>query len=243
MNRQLESAGLMKNFLDVVSGPLGPHAVHIATRKRQKLSLAPQPDEMLYLIRRGIYLARASLPHARHQVLGILYPGDLVRALAMPPLDGTEITAASETGEVWRLRWPTVKALLDDVHDLARAVSDRLTDQAARATLHKAVIAGLTGDERVAALMIELALRTGKQTASGLVFEMPLSRTDIAEHLALNADTVSRIVSRMRARGLLAAAARRHLVCPRFEDLARACPLAPTLQRVHGTAARRTLTV
>lgn len=223
----------MKNFLDVVSGPLEPHAVRITTRKHQKLLLTAQPDEVLYFIRKGLFLARASLPHLRNRVLGIHYPGDLVRTLAMPPLVGAEITAASEKGDVWRLRWPVVKGILDENPDLAREVSDRLADQAARSALHNVILAELNGDERVAALMIELALRMGTETAAGRVFEMPLSRMDIAEHLALNADTVSRIVSRMRAKGLLAAAGRRHLVCPRFKDLACACPLASVIARMH----------
>jgi CRP/FNR family transcriptional regulator len=223
----------MTNVIDLASGPLEPHAVRIQTRKRQRLALAAEPDEMLYLVRKGLYLACAPLPNARHQVLSLLYPGDIVRALAVPPLDGSEIVAASEKGEVWRLRWPTVKALLDRDPDLARVVSDRLADQAARGALHNSILAGLSGDERVAALMIELALRTGRETAAGLAFEMPLSRNDIAEYTALNADTVSRIVSRLRAKGLLVPAGRRHLVCPRFEDLARTCPLAPTIARMH----------
>lgn len=223
----------MTSFLDLVSGLFEPHAVRIATRKRQRLSLAAEPDEVLYLVRKGLYLACAPIPHARHQVLSLHYPGDLVRALAMPPLDGAELVAATERGEVWRLRWPVAKALLDRDPDLARAVSDRLTDQAARSALHNSILAGLNGDERVAALMIELALRTGRETAAGLVFEMPLSRNDIAEHMALNADTVSRIVSRLRASGLITPAGRRYLMCPRFEDLARTCPLAPTIARMH----------
>jgi CRP-like cAMP-binding protein len=231
---------MMKNVADVVSGPLEVHAVRIATRKRQKLALTLEPDENLYLIRKGVYLARAPIPHARHQVLGILYPGDFVRASTLPPLEGLEITAASENGEVWRLRWPVVKGLLDEKPEFARCVADRLAGQTARTTLHNAIIAGLTGDERVAALMIELALRTGKQSPSGLLFEMPLSRVDIAEHLALNADTVSRIVSRMRANGIYVPAGRSRLLCPRFEDLAERCPLTSAILRMHGSAAMLT---
>lgn len=227
---------MMKNLVDVFSRPLEAHAVRIATRKRQRLSLTLQPHESFYLIREGLYLARATIAPARHQVLGILYLGDFVRTRSLPPLEGVEITAASDIGEVWRVRWSAVKSILDERHDLARIVSDRMANQAARTTLHNAVIAGLTGDERVAALMVELALRTGKETPSGLVFEMPLSRMDIAEHLALNADTVSRIVSRMRASGLLAAAGRSRLVCPRFEDLSNACPLASAIARMHASA-------
>jgi CRP-like cAMP-binding protein len=224
----------MTQPLDIISAPFEPHAVRIATRKRQKLSLAAEPDEVLYFIRKGIHLSRAPLPHEKHQILSILYPGDFVRALAVPPLEGAEIRAASETGEVLRVRWPTVKSLLDQSQGFARFISDRLADQAARAALHGAIIAGLTGDERVVALMIELALRTGKETDSGLMFEMPLSRLDIAEYLALNPDTVSRIVSRLRANGLLAAARRHHLLCPNSEALARACPLTPAIVRMHG---------
>lgn len=229
---------MMKNLVDVVSGPLEAHAVRINTRKRQKLSLTREPNESLYLIRKGLYLARAPMPNARHQVLGILYPGDFIRTSALPPIEGVEITAASDLGEVWRLRWSTVKDLIDEKSDFARRVADRLADQAARTALHNAIIAGLTGDERVAALMIELALRTGKATPSGLLFDMPLSRIDIAEHLALNADTVSRIVSRMRAKGLYTAAGRSRLLCPRFEDLGASCPLTPAIARMHASAER-----
>lgn len=234
---------MLKNVIHAVSEPLEAHAVRIGTRKRQKLSLTLEPDESLYLIRKGIYLARAPIPHARHQVLGVLYPGDFVRASALPPLDGLEITAASDVGEVWRLRWSVVKGLMNENPDFARRAADRLADQAARTTLHNAIIAGLTGDERVAALMIELALRTGKQTPSGFLFDMPLNRVDIAEHLALNADTVSRIVSRMRAKGLYVPAGRSRLLSPRFEDLADACPLTPAIARMHGGEAMLTSAV
>ena len=227
---------MMKNVADVVSGPLEAHAVRVATRKRQRLALAFEPDESVYLIRKGVFLTRAPIPHTRHQVLSLLYPDDFVRASALPPIEGLEITAASETGEVWRLRWPAVKSLLDERGYFAHGIADRLADQAARTMLHNAVVAGLTGDERVAALMIELALRTGRETPSGLLFEMPLSRVDIAEHLALNADTVSRIVSRMRAKGLYSPAGRNRLLCARFDALVRTCPLASAIARMHAPA-------
>jgi CRP-like cAMP-binding protein len=231
----------MKPSPEFVLQQIEPHAVRIATRKRQKIAIAVESDETLYLIRNGVFLARTSLPDERHQILSIHYPGDCVRSASLPPLDGTEITAATENGEVWRLRWSAAKSLIDGDPDLARYISDQLTNQAARLALHNAIIAGLTGDERVAALLTEIALRIGKQTPAGIVFDMPLSRTDIAEHLALNADTVSRIVSRMRAKGLIAVAGRNRLVCRSLEALAHECPIAVTIKRMHEPASRRAL--
>lgn len=228
----------MKHVVDIIPGPLEAHAARIPTRKRQKVSIPPDADEAVFLICKGLYLARAPMPHDRHQVLSILYPGDILRASALPPLDGVEITAASEGGEIWRVRWSAVETLIDQDPDFARSIADRLSDQAARIALHNAIVSTLTGDERVAALLIELALRTGSEGPSGLLFDMPLSRIDIAEYLALNADTVSRIVSRMRANGLYAPAGASRVRCTNFEALTQACPLAAALARMHASSNR-----
>lgn len=223
----------MSTVIDLVFAPLEAHAARIATRKRQRLSLASEPEEMLYLINKGLYLASAPMPDDRHQVLSILYPGDVVRASALPPIEGTTMIAASDKGEVWRVRWSVVEELLSGNPAVARAISGRLVDQAARSTLHKSILAGLNGDQRVVALMLEIAARTGRQATAGVTFEMPLSRNDIADYLALNPDTVSRIVSRLRSNGILTPAGRNLLVCPSITELARACPLAPVIAQLH----------
>ncbi|HEX2843459.1 Crp/Fnr family transcriptional regulator [Hyphomicrobium sp.] len=234
----------MKNTLDVVSQQFERQAVRIATRKRQSHPLAPQPNETVYLIRKGLFLARIPMPGDQHHILSILYPGDVIRSNALRPLEGADILTASETGEAWRLRWSAVEALAREDHGLECQLFDSMADLAARLALHSAITAGLTGDERVAAMMIELALRTGKETHSGLTFEMPLSRIDIAEYLALNADTVSRIASRMRSNGLIAqSSARDHLACRSLAALEDACPLAPALRRLHAAPVQPQLAI
>jgi CRP-like cAMP-binding protein len=233
----------MKASPEFVLQHLEPHTVRIATRKRQKITIAAEPDETLYLIQSGVFLVRASLPDDRHQIMSILYPGDCIRSAMIPPLDGAEIAAATDNGEIWRMRWSAAKGLFDGDTDFADYISGQNANLMARLALNNTIIACLTGDERVAALMTEIALRIGKHTSTGIVFDMPLSRTDIAELLALNADTVSRIVSRMRANGLIAVAGRNRLVCRSLEALARECPVSATVKRVHEAAARRALVV
>lgn len=231
----------MPHVSDVVAEEFAPLAVRISTRRYQKLVFSTERDETLYLVRKGVFLARATLPDARQQILNILYPGDIARARAMPALDGTAITAASDTGEVWRIRGSAAKASAETNHALAHAISDHFTEQAARLALHSTVLSALNGDERVAALFIELTLRIGQSTPAGIAFDMPLSRTDIADHLALNADTVSRIVSRMRAKELIAMVGRNRIVCRDFEALAAECPLADALAAQHTVKAQSRL--
>jgi len=218
---------------EAVFKALEPHAVRIQTRRGQKLVLSDGAQETAYVVHAGVCFARAALPDTRHQVLSLLYPGDVIRAHALPPMDGMEITATSDKGEVWRLRWPIVSRLFEDDPALARHVADRQADQTARLALHGAIVAGLSGDERVAALIMELALRTGQATPAGIAFVMPLSRIELAEHLALNPDTVSRIMSRLRAKGLLAPGGRHRLLCRDLGGLERECPLAATVIRLH----------
>lgn len=122
-----------------------------------------------------------------------------------------------------------MSAVFESDPALVRAISDRLAEQTARGALHATILAGLTGEERAAALMIEFALRAGREAAAGLVFEMPLSRNDSAEHMALNADTVSR----MREKRLVVPTSRRDFTCPYLTELGRACPLASTIKRAH----------
>ncbi|MGC5340792.1 helix-turn-helix domain-containing protein, partial [Escherichia coli] len=64
------------------------------------------------------------------------------------------------------------------------------------------------GDERVAGFLLETARRAHKN-GNGDLIDMPVSRTDLAHHLALNPDTLSRVVSRFNAQGLIAMPSRR----------------------------------
>lgn len=233
----------MPQARDVIAEAFTADAVPIKTRRRQKLAFECEPDETLYVVRKGLFLARVALPNARHQVLSLFYPGDIAFAHTMPPLAEPALTTVSELGEVWRLRGRIAKDRADESPTLARAISSRLAEQAARLALHNAVIANLTGSERVAALFTELALRIGAATPGGILFEMPLSRTDIAEHLALNADTVSRIVSSMKTKGFVSAMGRNHLLCGDIDALAAECPLAEALKRMHGPAGKVYLAV
>lgn len=225
----------MQDSFDLLSVSLRPPAVRVSVRKHQRLPLSPGAQENGYLITKGIFLVRAPIAQSRHQVLGILYPGDFIRAGTLPPLEGMMIMAASEANEAQRVRWPAAKEVLNQKPEFARWMANRLADQVARTALHNAIIAGLTGDERVAALVIELALRTGTKAPAGYQFEMPLSRTDIAEHLSLNADTVSRIVSRMRANRMLVPAGRRHLLFANVDKLAETCPLSAAVISMHSS--------
>ena len=107
--------------------------------------------------------------------------------------------------------------------------------QTARAAIHTAAVGRFDCRQRVATFLLELALRTGvRAPCGGLDFEIPLNRTDIADYLGLNADTLSRTMSRLRASGLLSHPERNRGLVRDVAALAALTPAARALMGLNG---------
>jgi len=83
--------------------------------------------------------------------------------------------------------------------DLSRQLLPLALKGLVRAQEHLLVLGRQSALERVAAFMLDMAERQG-----GLeTFDLPMSRTDIGDYLGLTIETVSRIISQLRARGII----------------------------------------
>jgi CRP/FNR family transcriptional regulator len=211
---------------------LREQATPVRTRRRQRLALDHAPAEVVYVVRSGLLTIETAAPGKHRQLLELFYPGDIVYRALVPELPGVALTALG-VSEVWRLPARSFDALLAASPEQRALAHRRLAEQHARATLHASIIGVLSGDERFASLLIEMGLRLGSTAQGGMSLDVPLSRTDIADYLALNPDTLSRITSRFRARGLLRSARSGHTVLPNWEALCAATPVAAALRALH----------
>lgn len=206
----------------------------IAMRPRQRLGLG-RDGEHVYIVREGTLMLEALPQPSARQIIDLYYPGDAVRAQLLPSMSGLNLIA-STPGEVVRLSEPRLYALADTDAAVRHWLDDALARQYPRRLVHLATVGSLSGEERVVSLLMELALRVGEATQNGArAFDMPLSRTDMADYLSLNADTLSRIMSRLRQSGVLSVANRGRGYAPNFEALCRLTPLADTIARMHAT--------
>lgn len=187
-------------------------------------------------MRSGLLVLRTELPDKRRQILNLLYPKDIFRTSFSPPLPEAALTTAVAS-EIWRIPSNTFETLAQTDQGLGRLLSHQVAAQQARANLHIAAIGSLTGEERVASFLIELALRIGSTCPDGISFQMPLCRNDMADYLALNADTLSRIMSRLKARGIVIQKARGRALVPDKKVLRDLSPIADALVALHGSAA------
>jgi CRP/FNR family transcriptional regulator len=219
---------------------LRPRATTVRARRRQQLALTTGKSEVVYIVRTGLLVLQTAAPGRHRQILALHYPGDIFRTAFAPPLPAVTLNASAPS-ELWRLPASSLETLLSGECDLGVHLNRQLADQHARTILHVATIGGLSGEERVASFLIELGLRIGARSANGISFEMPLSRTDIADYLALNADTLSRIMSRLKARGLVTQTGRGRALLRNWDGLCAQSPIADAVVALHGNAAAAAL--
>lgn len=206
--------------------------VQLPLRRDRRLQLSRTEPGTLFYVEAGCLTLDARLPDGRRQVLLTLFPGDTITQSFLPPLSDVGLTAAMAS-QLVRLHSDDLakghsRLSLSDVQlALARLLR--------RSALHTIVIGRLSGEERLATLLVDLALHLGRETPGGLTFELPLSRADMADYLALNPDTLSRLMSRFRSRNLLAMPTRRQAIAKSFAALKAESPLAGTLEEIYAS--------
>ena len=155
--------------------------------------------EAIYAVRTGFLKSSFGLDDGRDHVTGFHMAGDVVG------LDGMG------TGR----HCSDVRAL-EDSH-VCVIPRSRLWEPAMQSQLRKAmalelvrdhramlVMGAMRADERLAAFLLELSQRLLERGFASSDFNLPMTRDEIASHLGLKMETVSRLFSRLRDEGLIA---------------------------------------
>jgi CRP-like cAMP-binding protein len=84
-----------------------------------------------------------------------------------------------------------------------QAIRKLLMDQLAQAQERSMLLGRLNATGRLAAFLLVMAQRRSKANPLGFVAELPMSRIDIADYLGLTVETVSRLFTALRGRGVI----------------------------------------
>ena len=179
---------------------------------------------MIWVILDGALGVCASLEDGRRQLIDVELAGG---ALIAPHCgDGAVFTIeALSEGRICELRLdseamirsPAVQTLM---LEFARR---RLAQRSA----HIAALGRLDGAERMSLFLADVARRVGRRREGALHVTLPLSRDDIADYLGLNAETVSRLLGRIKKSGLAVFTSPTEFAVPDLSALERRTPLKP----------------
>lgn len=213
-----------------VLSQLSSHAQNVRLRRRQTLPAAA-PDTV-YIVRSGLVAAEYSALPTGRTMVELLYPGDIISPSLQVLTPGLTHTTMSAT-ELWRLSLATLNAGMANDAALTDFVLQRLNLQRSRMQLHISMLASLTSEQRVAGLLLQAACHLGISNGGAIAFDMPLSRSEVAEYLALNADTLSRIMSRLVREKVLARSSRAQMTIRDMAALKAYCPLSDAIMALH----------
>jgi CRP/FNR family transcriptional regulator, anaerobic regulatory protein len=157
------------------------------------------PAEAVYVVAEGTLKLYKLMADGRRQVLGFMVPGDFLGlAFGRLHLCGAEaVTLAT----VCRIRRGPFLELLDECPALEKEILRRTTTELAVAQEQMLLLGRKTALERVASFLVGFARR--RRLGPDEPVELPMGRADIADHLGLTVETVSRTFTRLRRMRLI----------------------------------------
>ena len=163
---------------------------------------------MVATILTGVAKVSVSLPDGRTQVVGLHFPGDFVGrpfSHATPPL--TEAATDVELCCFERTRFET---LLREHRHLELLFVRRMTAELDAARDWMLLLGQKSAEERIASLLLQCMMRLGASDCRAHLhdpetrFDLPLSRSEIAQFLGITIETVSRMLKRLSIDGAIA---------------------------------------
>jgi CRP/FNR family nitrogen fixation transcriptional regulator len=177
---------------------------HLATimpfRRGQEICRQGKSADYLYLVICGAARQCVFRPDGRRQIVDLLLSGDFFGF----PFDDKHDASVEVIGkETVVAAYPRrrVEAAADSDPDLARQICQIAFEAVSRLQSQLVIVGRVTAPERVGSFILEMAMRLSRGRSDTVA--LPITRYDIAEYLAMSAETVSRSLSELRRRGLI----------------------------------------
>lgn len=162
---------------------------------RQALFAQDERASAVYNITEGTIRLSRLLRDGRRHVMGFALIGDFL-GLALPERFTVTAEALSPV-TVCRFERRAFTALVEEKPHLLRRLHERAGHELTLAQDHMMLLSRRTAEEKVASFLIGLRERYARIGQTSVTLELPMGRQDIADHLGLTIETVSRMLTRL----------------------------------------------
>lgn len=169
----------------------------------QYLHRAGQPFHALYLVTSGFLKSSVVAADGREQVTGFCMRGDLVGVESIGMTAHSGDTVALDTSVVWELPYPAVLNACIRIPELQAQLTRALAAEIRSNRSWMLALGTLSAEQRVAAFLLDVAVRHEMMGFSASHFVLRMSRADIGSFLALKHETVTRALTRLGAQGCI----------------------------------------
>jgi len=157
----------------------------------------------LYLVRTGALKAYNTTQAGKEQITGFYSPGQLLGLNGISGNIHASSAVALETSAVCEIPYLELETLCAANPALQRLVFTLLSHQIIRDRQLITLIGKHSAEQRVSAFLQGLVNSNIETKLSASHLRLPMRRVDIANHLGLTIETISRVLSRMGKLGVL----------------------------------------
>lgn len=170
---------------------------------QQTLCLEGEPFSSVYLIRSGAIKSLITSEDGRQQIVAIHLPGDTIGVEGIANGSRNRALIAVEKSEICAIGFAGLGPLMSEVPKVQRWYWHALGNELARNAETVRWLRFATAEERVAAFLLDLSRRLAMDETATPEFTLSTSCIDIATHLGLSRETVSRAFAKLRDHGLI----------------------------------------
>jgi CRP-like cAMP-binding protein len=175
-------------------------AVITRYRRGQEICGHSNPCDTWYCVISGVAGRYVVRPDGRRQILDLLLPGDFF-GFALRDAYDSNVDAASDETLVASYPRRRVEALSETDPGVARQIRQAAFKVLLRQQAQLLILGRVTALQKVGNFLLDIARRTA---GSGMdTLELPVSRYDIADYLAISPETVSRALTNLAQRGAI----------------------------------------
>lgn len=169
----------------------------------------------------GVATLSQTMEDGRRQMVGLLLPSDFV---GRPGRDTVayDVTATTDLVMCCFRKKPFEEMMLSTPH-VGQRLLEMTLDELDSAREWMLLLGRKTAREKIASLLSIIARRDAslsvKQPSKRLVFDLPLTREEMADYLGLTLETVSRQMSALRKDKIISLDGKRHVTIEDFDAL------------------------
>ncbi|RXF73186.1 Crp/Fnr family transcriptional regulator [Hansschlegelia zhihuaiae] len=164
-------------------------------RSKETLFLQGDDARAVYNVTCGTLRLYKLLPDGRRQIVGFLLPGDFV-GLSLSERYGFSADAIDQVSACRFDRGDFIDFVDRNPH-LLRRLHQAATHELTLAQDHMVLLGRRAAEEKVAAFLLAMRGRLRRLGGSAVTIPLAMTRQDLADHLGLTLETVSRVVSKL----------------------------------------------
>lgn len=157
----------------------------------------------IYVVRSGSFKTTVEASDGREQVTSFYFPGEFIGMDAIYEQQYRSSAKALESSSVCELPFEKLQEFSSTIPQLQSQLMSRLSKELSGDKNLMFLLGKKTAEEKLATFLLSISRRFQDRGFSATEFQLSMSRGDIANHLGLAVETISRLFTRFQEDGLI----------------------------------------